>query len=121
MKNKKISPIFVSNIDVGVPEWVPPINSDYEYINTNSWYGINVTKNPKQTEVFKFDAQVPTIPKESYKQQLSTIKRTKSDKIPGFIRAIQNRIYPTIKQEEILQEWFNAFIRMYNITVLKNI
>jgi len=117
-KKKKKNTIFVSNEDVGVPEWVPSIKkNNNKSIDTNSWFKMNFNKNPNQIKLTKRKIIFPTIPKESYKQQKATINRTKSGKTPGFIYTIKNRIYPTISQQLVLQEWFNAFIKMYNITV----
>ena len=117
MKKGKKSSIFVPNKKLGVSEWVPSIDNNNENINTNSWFDMDFNINPEQTEVTTRKIVYPTIPKESYKQQMATINKTKNGKEPGFIHTVKNRIYPTIEQQLILQEWFDAFIRMYNITV----
>ncbi|AEQ33346.1 transposase [Megavirus chiliensis] len=110
-------PIHYPNKNCGLPNWVPSINNYYDCLNTNSWFDMNICKNPNKSSVKRHLIDAPIVPNESYKQQMKSIKRCKSNKEPVFIYTRKIRIYPTDDQKCILEEWFWAATRMYNITV----
>ncbi len=48
---------------------------------------------------------------------MKTIKRRRLNKKPVFLCCKKIRIYPTFDQKQILNEWFDAFSQMFNITI----
>jgi hypothetical protein len=60
---------------------------------------------------------MPIIPPDSYKQQMKGIKMRKSNKKPVFLACKKIRLYLTFEQKEILDKWFYAFARMFNVTI----
>ncbi len=101
-------PIYYPNKNCGLPNWVPSINNYYDCLNTNSWFDMNICKNPDKSSVKHHIVDAPIVPNESYKQQMKSIKRCKSNKEPVFIYTRKIRIYPTDDQKCILDEWFWA-------------
>ena len=114
---KNYQPIYFHNKKCGLPDWVPSINNYYAPLNTNSWFDMNFCENPNKSPIKYYLVDAPIIPEESFKQQMKTIKRRKFDKKPEFIYTRKIRIYPTDEQKVILDEWFWAATRMYNLTV----
>ena len=119
MKGKyKISPIFVPNNIYNLTDWVPALNDAGEKVNSHSWFDINICHNPSINFVHKYETDTAKIPTSSFKQQMKSIRRRKLDKDPKFICTKKIRLYPTVVQRKILDEWFYAATKMYNITVM---
>ena len=117
VKENDMSCIFVKTSKLDIPEWVPSTRSPRPIHFTNSWFSSNYIKNPVQTNIEKYDIKAPTIPQASYNQQKALIRRIKSKRVPEFISTEKVKLYVTSEQHIILQEWMNAFIKMYNVTV----
>ena len=109
--------IYVPNEHYGLSDWVPLIDDDFVEIDTHSWFDIRICKNPFEPPPKKHITNTAIIPTESFIQQMKTIRRRKLDKEPVFLCTKKIRIYPTEWQKFILDEWFNAATRMYNITL----
>ena len=126
MKNKVKhlvkNPIYVPNKDLGLTDWLPPLDKEYINIESNSWFDIKFFRNPNADEEDIDLVTVPLIPPESFKQQMKSINKLKKknpylDKKPEFLYCRKIRIYPTNEQIKILHLWFNCFTDMYNVTV----
>ncbi|BCS83142.1 putative transposase [Cotonvirus japonicus] len=115
--NKNRKPIYFPNKNFGLSDWVPSISNYYESLNTNSWFDMNICENPNKCFINHHLVDAPIIPDKSFKQQIKSIRRCKSNKEPVFIYIRKIRIYPTDDQKCILEEWFWAATRMYNLTV----
>lgn len=116
-KRKRKKPIYVSNNEVQLTDWIPHYNSTFIEHDTNSWFDINYLLNPNQEETHEYTISAPIIPKESYQQQLKSMRLHKIKKDPVFLKCIKVRLYPNQQQKIILNEWFMAFTKMYNVTV----
>jgi hypothetical protein len=112
------SPIYRSNDTLKVTNWVPKIDDEVMSVLSNSWFDIqkvlNLTENCEPTE---YKMTIPVISPESIKQQLKRAKLKKFDKEPEFMVVKKIRLQPTHQQKLIINSWFDAFDRMYNVTV----
>ena len=142
-KNPKIKSIHIPNKAAGVSEWMPPIAKNVLKVNSNSWFDILYHANPNPSEVV-FDYNImPIVPAESdasQKQkrarQLGSAKKYLEkqaekweqefdineinfgpEKPSDFIYTKKIAIYPTPEQETILDFWFDAFAKMFNVTI----
>jgi putative transposase len=93
--------IYVSNKELGISEWIPPSDKKYRDLNTHSWYNHKIFFNPDEQIVDKYKKIAPS-------------ELTKDSQ---FISVKKIRLYPTFNQKFILDQWFNAFAKMFNITV----
>ncbi len=116
-KRKKNKSIYVPNRTLGMSEWIPHYNKQYNEYDSNSWFDIKYYDNPNPKETHEYITQVPNIPIESYAQQYKTICLTKSTREPEFICTKKIKLYPTNEQKIILDNWFENFARMFNITI----
>ena len=116
-KRKKKEFPFVLNKVYGLTDWVPAINDHYNKIKSNSWFDISICENIPKDKLQKYIVETSHIPTNSYKQQMKQIRRRNLDKDPDFIYTKKVRLYPAPDQRIILQEWFDAATRMFNITV----
>jgi len=76
--------------------YLPPNNGKKINLQTNSWFNMNQT-------IYK------NVPK------YDTSMKKPSDDI--IIKCEKIKIYPTIKQKDILISWMNCYIKMYNETI----
>lgn len=118
--NKK--DIYVSNKKLNLTNWLPSFPRKTLPIQTNSWFQIEKILKDNSKTMNKYETTAPIIPPESLKEQQKSINQLKKrnsnlNKKPGFIYTKKIRIYPTIEQNKILHQWFNLFIKMYNITI----
>jgi len=116
-KKWKLSPIYVPNDACGISDWIPPLDASYSSINTNSWFDMKISFNPDPLPLTEYYVDAPLIPDKSFQQQMKTIRRRKLDKEPSFLCTKKVRIYPTDEQKIILDEWFMAATKMFNITI----
>ena len=117
-RKKKVNrSIYVPNEDLCVTEWIPSSDHYAVDINTNNWFDFRIHSGPNFKDPGFTFGPIPMIPKESHDQQMKTIKRRKLDKEPVFITSKKVQIYPDSDQHQILQQWFNAFAHMFNITI----
>uniref|UniRef100_A0A6C0C8Y2 Cas12f1-like TNB domain-containing protein n=1 Tax=viral metagenome TaxID=1070528 RepID=A0A6C0C8Y2_9ZZZZ len=113
-----LSPIYTSNHECNVINWLSPLNTDIFYTDTSSWYESIEKRNfyePIRTPQVTID--YPIIPKNSLQQQLKQIPKTKSNKSPGFIYTKKIRINPDNFQKFIFDQWFSATAKIFNITI----
>jgi len=120
-KKYDISPIYVPNKELNLTDWLPPISRNTTKIKTNSWFTIEKCSNKNSNTIKKYSKITPIIPPESIKQQNKSIRlikarNPKSTKKPEFICSKKVRIYPLNGQHLVLQNWFDLFTKMYNIT-----
>ena len=120
VKKKVRKKPFVSNKVCNVSDWVPPVLKPITSDLTYSWFDSLIHFRPN-IHVNQISSKVrtlcPIIPTESFKQQMRTIKSTKSNRSPGFIYSKKIQIYPTDKQSALLDQWFDAYTKMFNCTI----
>lgn len=124
-KGFKESPIYVSNKQIPITDWIPLPNVKMKEIKTNSWFKAFKFKNNEYGKIKTKKVTIPVIPIESFNQQMKAINKTKKQvlkaggelKQPGFIYCKQVRLFPDENQKLILKKWFGACTEMYNITV----
>ena len=120
VKKKVRKKPFVSNKRCNVSEWVPPVLKPTTSDLTYSWFDSLIHFRP-DIHVNQISSKVrtvcPIIPTGSFKQQMRTIRSTKSNKSPGFIYSKKIQIYPTDEQSTLLNQWFDAYTNMFNCTV----
>ena len=112
-----LSPIYTSNRECGVTEWLSDIKEPFGHRLAHSWHEHREIYNPNPVPTPMKTITHPIIPPESYAQQLKQIRLTGSNKEPGFIYAKKIRLYPTDLQKFILDRWFAACAKIFNITV----
>jgi IS605 OrfB family transposase len=98
-------------------DWIPSIHAKYKNINTNSWFDIKTLNNSNRLPLNFYITDTNTVPNDSYFQQLKSIRRRKLDREPSLISTQKIRLYPNEEQKLILDEWFMAATKMFNITI----
>ena len=117
MRKKKRKSIYVPNKQLNLTNWIPHHDKEYYEIETDSWFDFKCFDNPKPYRLNKYHMDYPIIPLDSYKQQMKLINRRKLNKEPIFIYSRKIKLYPDNNQKQILDSWFNAFTKMFNITI----
>ena len=77
--------------------WIPKNDIVYNNVNNNTWFSINEAQNVNEHEKINFDIPIP-----------------KNDDLRECIKV---RLLLTSKQKKILNNWFNAYTKMYNETI----
>ena len=116
-ENPAYSEIYDSNKKCKLTEWIPSVERNTVDIETNSWFDIKYHERADPILVETYQSVYPVISTDSYNEQMKVIKRTKSDKKPVFLFTEKIRLYPTEEQIEILDQWFDAFTKMFNCTI----
>lgn len=116
-KQKTHSEIYVSNEKCHLTEWLPEIDKDTVNIKSGSWFDIKYHERDDPIPVSDHKIKAPIISPESFEQQMTTIRRTKSTKKPVFLCTKKIRLYPNNEQIIILNQWFDAFSKMFNMTI----
>ena len=115
----KQSPIHIPNNMYEVLNWMPDPDVIMDDQETDAWFDYQFYQNPNPSRSFGKTNQVicPFIPKDSYNNQIKNIRKRKSNKVPVFMHVYSVQLYPTDEQKNILNYWFEAFRKMYNITI----
>jgi hypothetical protein len=79
--------------------WTPPLNINYQSINTNSWFNCK-----------KFES--------NYSNINTNILEQDQNKPKKIYKCIKVQLKLDDKQQQIMKTWLNAFIHMYNQTLL---
>uniref|UniRef100_A0A6C0C5G4 Cas12f1-like TNB domain-containing protein n=1 Tax=viral metagenome TaxID=1070528 RepID=A0A6C0C5G4_9ZZZZ len=135
-----ISPIFSTNSDCKLTDWIPPVLRIGDYVSSKSWFDVKILDRTVPELVDEGRISYPIIPHDSLIQQNKSIGRKKAsfkrmnakrkrkklpplkitnrDKLePAFITTKKIRIHPTKEQKFILDSWLRACTDMFNITV----